>query len=131
MTIMPNLVLARLQPDMVAGYIDEEVVLGNMSGPFTLEETHQIFKGHLYKVPVGLVKKDPTKGTFQMIQHFLKEDELGVSVNSQMDSDDFPTCWHSAYTMANYVSAPFLDPPPAFFPLPWCLCMSMPCSTHM
>jgi len=66
-------------------------------------------------VPVGLVEKDPTKGTFHMTQHYSKEDNLGVSMNSQLDSDDFLTCWNSAYTMANYVSAPFLDPPPPFF----------------
>ena len=81
-TVMPNLMSARLHPNMVAEYISEEVALRHMSGPFTLEETHLIFKGHFHTVLVGLVKKDPTKGTFRMIQHFLKEDEFGVSVNS-------------------------------------------------
>ena len=87
-----------------------------MSGPFMLEETHKIFNGHFRTVPVGLVEKDPAKGTFRMIQHFSKEDELGVSVNSQLDSDDFPTHWHSAYTMADYVRLPCCQPShPVFF----------------
>ena len=122
MTIMPNLMSARLQPDVVTGYITKEVVLGHMSGPFTLEETHHIFKGHFRTVPVGLVEKDPTKGTFQMIQHFSKEDELGVSVNSQLDSDDFPTRWHSAYTMADYVRLPCYQPLPSWPPFCFCPC---------
>jgi len=106
-TVMPNLMSAKLQPDVVADYIAEEVLLGHMSGPFTHEETHLIFKGHFHTVPVGLVEKDPIKGTFRMIQHFSKKDELGVSVNSQLDSEDFPTRWHSAYTMADYVRLPY------------------------
>jgi len=39
-TIMPNLCSALLQPGLVATYILDEVLLGCMSGPFTLEETH-------------------------------------------------------------------------------------------
>ena len=86
-------------------------------------------------VPVGLVEKDPTKGTFCMIQHYSKEDPLGVSVNSQLDSDDFLTCWNSAYTMANYVSGLFLDTHPLFSyylgACAWALCLATPCSAHM
>ena len=100
---MPNLISARLYPEIVSDYIAEEVTLGHIAGPFTQEETHLVAKGHFRTVPVGLVEKDSSKGTFCMIQHFSKEDELGISVNSQIDSDDFPTCWHSAYTMAGYV----------------------------
>src|SRR5882724_119619 len=44
--IMPNLLSARLQLDIVSDYIAEEVVLGHMAGPFTLEETHHVFNGH-------------------------------------------------------------------------------------
>jgi len=107
MTIMPNLISAKLQPDLVVDYIAEEVLLGHISGPFTCKETHLIFKGHFHTVPVGLVEKDPIKGTFCMIQHFSKKDELGVSINSQLDSDNFLTCWDSAYTMADYVRLPY------------------------
>ena len=90
---MPNLHSAELQPDLVTNYIAKEVFLGWMAGPFTLEETHLVFKGHFRTVPVGLVEKDPSKGTFRMIQHFSKEDTLGMSVNSQLNSDNFPTRW--------------------------------------
>ena len=89
-TIMPNLISAKLQPNIVSDYIAEEVVLGHMAGPFTWEETHLVCRGHFRTVPVGLVEKDLARATFRMIQHFLKEDEFGVSVNSQIDSDDFP-----------------------------------------
>ena len=95
---------AMLRPAVVTDYISEEVVLGHMSGPFTKDETHTIFGGHFRMVPIGLVEKDLVKGTYCLIQHFSKQDEFGVSVNSQLNSNDFPTQWHSAYTMACYVS---------------------------
>ena len=93
-----------LRPAVVTDYISEEVVLGNMSGPFTKDETHTIFGSHFHMVPIGLVEKDPVKGTYHLIQHFSKQDKFGVSVNLQLNSDDFPTQWYSAYTMACYVS---------------------------
>ena len=61
---MPNLISTRLHPDIVSDYIAKEVMLGRMAGPFTLEETHLVEKGHFHTVPVGLVEKDLSKGTF-------------------------------------------------------------------
>ena len=84
--------------------IAAEVALGHMSGPFTHEEMHLIFGGHFRTIPVGLVEKDPIKGTLHLIQHFSKADQLGMSVNSQLDLDNFLTHWHSTYTMAGYVN---------------------------
>jgi len=98
-----TIISTRLCPDIVSDYIAKEVMLGHMASPFTQEETHLVAKGHFSTVPVGLVEKDPSKGTFHMIQHFSKEDELGISVNLQIYSDDFPTYWNSAYTMVEYV----------------------------
>ena|SRR5882724_7825349 len=100
---MPHLISTRLHPEIVSDYIAKEVTFGRMAGPFTQEETHMVAKGHFRTVSVGLVKKDSSKGTFHLLQHFSKEDELGISVNSQIYSDDFPTYWHSAYTMVEYV----------------------------
>jgi len=92
-TVMPNLHSAELRQDLVSDYIAKEVSFVQMAGPFTLEETHLVFEGHFRTVPVGLMEKDPSKCTFHMIQHFSKEHALGVSVNSQLDSDNFPTRW--------------------------------------
>ena len=65
-----------------------------------------------------------------MIQLFSKEDEYGVSVNSQLDSDDFLTQWHLAYTMADYVSSvPLPFPPPLF--LTMFLYMALGGNMHM
>ena len=99
---MPNLISTRLCPEIVSDYIAKEVTLDCMAGPFT-QETHLVAKGHFCTVPVGLVEKDSSKWTICMMQHFSKEDKLGISVNLQIDSDDFPTCWLSAYTMVEYV----------------------------
>ena len=45
-TIMPNLLSARLQLDIVSDYTSKEVALGCMAGLFTLEETHHVFNGN-------------------------------------------------------------------------------------
>jgi hypothetical protein len=42
----PNMNSALQHPEFVDAHIKEEVEAGHMSGPFTLDETHFIFKGH-------------------------------------------------------------------------------------
>ena len=63
-TNFPNLPLACLMPNMVTEYINEEVALGCMAGPFMEKETNIILRGHFHTVPVGLVEKDPEKVTY-------------------------------------------------------------------
>jgi hypothetical protein len=101
-TIFPNLPSASLQPTVVDAYISNEITLGRMSGPFSRLQTHSIIGGHFRTVPIGLVPKSGEK--FRMVQNLSKKDSFGVSVNSQLSSDDFPTCWFSAWSVANYVS---------------------------
>jgi hypothetical protein len=101
-TIFPNLASASLMPAVVDEYINDEIKLGRMSGPFSRIQTHAIFDGHFRTVPIGLVPKAGNK--FRMVQNLSKRDSSGISVNSQLCSDDFPTRWFSAWSIASYVS---------------------------
>jgi len=56
-----------------------------MSGPFSIDEAHAIFGGHFHTSPLGLVEKVPSDGSWQMIQHLSKMDNMGFSTNDALD----------------------------------------------
>jgi hypothetical protein len=103
--IPPNMKSALQHPQIVDEHIAEEVQAGRMSGPFTLNETHIIFKGHFRTSPLGLTEKEPGDGKFRLIRNLSKRDADGVSVNDMLNSDDFPTRWGSAWVVEQYVSS--------------------------
>ena len=74
-----------------------------MSGPFTVDDAHWIFKGHFRTSPVGLVEKVAGDSNWRMICHLLKIDELGFSTNDALNSDDFPTTYFTASHVAEWV----------------------------
>jgi hypothetical protein len=96
-TIFPNLASASLMPAIVDEYINNEIKLGHMSGPFSWIQTHAIFDGHFCTIPIRLVPKAGNK--FHMVQNLSKRDLSGISVNSQLCSDNFPTRWFSAWML--------------------------------
>ena len=103
-TFIPNnLPSANIHPEYITGLITVEVAAGCMDSPFTIEQAHTIYGGHFRMCPLGHVEK-PGSLALHMIHHFSKEDHLGVSTNSWVDSDDFPTQWFTAAQMANFVS---------------------------
>jgi hypothetical protein len=75
-----------------------------MSGPFMMDETHFIFKGHFRTSLLGLAEKELGDGKFPMIRNLSKKDTDGVSVNDMLNSDDIPTRWGSAWVVEQYVS---------------------------
>jgi len=106
-TFIPdNLPSAKIQPDYITNLINEEVAAGRMDGPFSIRQAHTIYGGHFRTCPLGLVEK-PGSTDLRMICHFSKEDQFGHSMNSWVDSDDFPTHWFTAAETANFVSASF------------------------
>ena len=54
-----------------------------------------------------LVEK-PGSTALRMICHFSKEDHLGQSMNSWLDSDDFLVFWFTASQTADFVSLSFI-----------------------
>jgi hypothetical protein len=102
--VPPNMKLALQHPQFVNAHIPEEIEAGHMSGPFTLNKTHFIFKGHFHTTPMGVIEKEPRDGKFRLIRSWPKKDADGVSGNDMLNSDDFLTCWGSAWVVEQYVS---------------------------
>ena len=75
-----------------------------MSGPYTINQAHTIFRGHFCTSPVGLVEKRPGDGVWRMIRHLSKQDDKECSTNGWVDSNDFPTFYYPAAMVAAYVS---------------------------
>src|SRR5882724_4520343 len=105
--------------------INEEVATGRMDRPFTIEKAQFIYGGHFQMCPLGLVDK-PSSQDLRMIRHFSKEDQFGHSMNSWIDSDNFPTCWFTVAMVASFVSVLYFIPPPLYCLAPctfsaWCV----------
>lgn len=113
-TIFPNLKSVNDNPAVVDVHLEEEIALGRVSGPFTIEEANFMF-GHFKNTPLGLVEKEPGSGKYRIIRHGSKKDSFGISTNDTLNSDDFPTTWHSAWNVASYVSLSFAHLLPLHF----------------
>ena len=111
-TFIPkNLPSATLLPEVISNKIAAELSASHISGPFTVEEAYFIFDGHFRTSPLGLIKKVPGDGKWQMIRHLLKTDTEGESTNGWLSSDDFLTRYYSASMTADFMSAiPFVLP---------------------
>jgi hypothetical protein len=87
-------------PDTVDMYIHAELAAGRYSGPFLPSECqHQI--GHFRTSPLGAI---PKGDTFRIIQDFSFSSNEMPSVNSDINSDDFPCDWGSFAEMATLVT---------------------------
>src|SRR5882724_11152529 len=98
--------------------------LNPVSGLFSIEAAHYIFKGHFRTSLLGLIEKPGKPGALQLIPIFLKM-TITESTNGWLDSDDFPTKWYSAADCTDLMSAPlpftpwamcFLSVPPPYCP---------------
>src|SRR5882724_6688523 len=95
-TFIPkNLASTEINPDYISNLIAGEVTAGHMDGPYSIDNVHLIYGGHFHTCPLGLVEK-PGSVDLWMICHFSKEDQFGLSTNSWLDLDDFPTRWFTA-----------------------------------
>lgn len=90
--------------DFIQEYLDEQVALGHMTGPYSRERVEEILEGPFRTSPLAVTEKPGSKSGWRLIQNCSFEDEYGVSVNSMIDSDDFPTKWGTAAQVAEVVS---------------------------
>lgn len=81
------------QPQAVSLHITKELQLGRYSGPFS---SHDLFLniGHFRTAPLGVVPK-PNSTSFRIIQDlsFPRNNPNILSVNSEINSSDFPCEW--------------------------------------
>jgi hypothetical protein len=93
------------QSHIIRSYLDEEVHLGRMSGPFLQDEVELIIGGHFIVCPLGLVEKAGEPGKFRVVRDLsYRQKADGYSVNEHLDADDFPTEWGTAAQVADIVS---------------------------
>jgi hypothetical protein len=82
-----------LDPKFISDYILAEQRIGRYSEGFLPEELERII-GSFQTAPLGLTPK-PHTDTFRLIEDlsFPRDDPLIPSINSSINSDDFPTSW--------------------------------------
>ncbi|KAJ3019648.1 hypothetical protein NUW54_g20 [Trametes sanguinea] len=87
--------------DFIKAYVEEQVVLGHMPGPFTHQQVESLLGSCFRSSPLSVVKKPNMPGKWRLIQNCSFKDELRVLVNDMIDSDDFPTVWGTAAEVAD------------------------------
>jgi hypothetical protein len=101
----PNRFKSEEEATIVQSKVDTEVELGRVSGPFTTPQAFEFLGSHFRTCPLSLVPKEAEVGVgWRMVENFSHEDKEGISVNSLINSDDFPTTWISAQEFADWVS---------------------------
>lgn len=91
--IPPNHWSALDNPDAVSSHISKELALHRYSGPFSPSELESLI-GPFRCAPLGVVPK-PNSSKLRIIQDlsFPRNDPTICSVNSEINSDDFPCEW--------------------------------------
>ncbi|CDO73729.1 hypothetical protein BN946_scf185015.g57 [Trametes cinnabarina] len=90
--------------DFIKAYVDEQVGLGHMSGPFAHVQVEHLLGSHFRSSPLSVIEKPNTPGKWRLIQNCSFKDEFGMSVNDMIDSDDFPTVWGTAAEVADIIA---------------------------
>ncbi|CDO69769.1 hypothetical protein BN946_scf184766.g14 [Trametes cinnabarina] len=90
--------------DFIKAYVDEQVGLGHMSGPFSRGQVERLLGSHFRSSPLSVVEKPNAPGKWRLIQNCSFKDEHGVSVNDMIDSEDFPTVWGTAAEVADIIA---------------------------
>ena len=90
--IHPNHASSSLDMNFISSYIKSEVGAGRYAGPFTQAGLEALI-GSFCTSPLGLVPKGSS--SFRLIQDlsFPRNASSVASINSQINSDDFPTAW--------------------------------------
>lgn len=93
--IPPNHASSRNNPQPIQDYIDKELANGRYSGPFTKDQLESII-GPFRSSPLGAVPK-PGTTKIRLVQDlsFPRDDPYQPSVNSEIDSGEFPCEWGS------------------------------------
>ena len=90
--VHPNHSSSSLDPNFISSYIASEIAANRYSQAFSKSDLEELI-GPFCSSPLGLVRKDVD--SFRLIQDlsFPRHNDFPSSINSQVDSDDFPTSW--------------------------------------
>ena len=98
----PNYPAANQHMDFIREYVDEQVALGRMTGPYSRARAEAILGSPFISSPLSVVPK--AEGKLRMVQNCSFGDEYGLSVNGRIDADLYPTRWGTAARVAELVS---------------------------
>lgn len=90
--------------NFIQSYVDEQVSLGRMSGPYSKAQVENILGSPFVSSPLSVVDKAGAAGKYRLVQNCSFRNAENVSVNDQIDSDNFPTRWGTAAEVAELVS---------------------------
>ncbi|QRV93153.1 The BTB (BR-C, ttk and bab)/POZ (Pox virus and Zinc finger) domain [Ceratobasidium sp. AG-Ba] len=90
----PNHKSAIERPLIIEKHIQTELAAGRYFGPFTRVDLEHLI-GPFQTAPLGVVEKPSAPGSFRIIQDFSfnPNPSSPTSLNSQIDTDDFPCVW--------------------------------------
>lgn len=98
----PNYPAAVQHMAFIREYVDEQVALGRMTGPYSRARVEAILGSPFISSPLSVVPK--AQGKLRMVQNCSFGDEYGLSVNGRIDADLYPTRWGTAARVAELVS---------------------------
>ena len=103
--IFRNHLSCPLHTAYVKAYLEEEVSLQRMSGPFTVQALQVAFRGlHFQTSPLGTVPKvGSPPGELRIIRDASFRGDAPLSVNDQINPDEQSTRWGKATDMARIV----------------------------
>lgn len=87
----------------VDALILDELKAERISGPYTFDEAHVLFRGHFRTVLLGFIERPPGCGKWRMIRNLSARDHLGVSTNDWLDAKDHSIRWHTCTVFADMV----------------------------
>ncbi|KAB5587927.1 polyprotein [Ceratobasidium theobromae] len=101
----PNHSSARDRPDIILDHINSELKAGRYSGPFK-KSTLKDLIGPFRTAPLGVTEKSSSPGKFRVIQDFSfpRNSPDTHSLNSQINTEDFPCTWGFFADVAKAVS---------------------------
>ena len=88
----------------VKEYINEQVSLGRMTGPYGMNTVKQILKSDFMSSPLLVIGKSGSPGKFRLVQDCSHKNKDGFSVNDFVNAEDFTTEWGNAAEVAQIVS---------------------------
>jgi hypothetical protein len=94
----------------IFSYIQDEVALGRMSGPFTWDELKKEAQGNVIVSPLGAVDKAGEPGKLRIIRDLSFKGRAPFSVNDKIDKNAFTTKWGTAAMVIDLVRASYHFP---------------------
>jgi hypothetical protein len=107
----PNHKNALLHIDEIFSYIQDEVALGQMSGPFTWDDLKKEARGNVIVSPLGVVDKVGEPGKLCITCDLSFKGKAPFSVNDKINKNALLTKWGTAAMIIDLICASYCFPP--------------------